>query len=298
MDLTDKSQLLKYIKENGIWAKKGLSQNFLIDKNALDKIVESAQIKKDDLIVEIGPGLGTLTQELIKKAGKVIAIEKDEKLAKLLLRQLSNSATKQLSNNYKLVNSDILNVNLNELLGAKKYKVVANIPYAITSKIIQLFLTAEKKPDLIVMLVQKEVAERICAKPGDMSVLAISVQLYGQPEIVDIVTKESFFPSPKVDSAILRIVIASETKQSFPLDRHATLAMTKEEEKEFFRCVNIGFSSKRKKLINNLSAGYHLDRKIVSDIMKKSEINEGARAQELKIEDWKALSFEINKEHK
>lgn len=280
MDLTDKLQLLKYIKENGIWAKKGLSQNFLIDKGALDKIVDCAEIKKDDLVVEIGPGLGTLTHELIKRAGRVIAIEKDEKLAELLNPKSDPPAGgRNINSKLTILNADILDINLNELLGVKEYKVVANIPYAITSKIIQLFLTAENKPQEIVMLVQKEVAERICAKPGDMSVLAISVQLYGQPEIVDIVPKESFFPSPKVDSAILKISIQNSDNR-----------IQEDKEKEFFRCVNIGFSSKRKKLINNLSAGYHLDRKIVSDIMKKSGVDEGARAQELKIGDWTRLS--------
>jgi len=280
-----------------------LGQVFLKNQKIAQKIVKELEIKKGEIIVEIGPGTGFLTQELILSNEKIIAIEKDPKLIGYLKEKFANNK------NLILIEGDIREIlkeeKVQEIIQSKDYnkgyKIVGNIPYYLTSYLLRLLMNLQNKqnkPKLVVLMVQKEVAERICAKPGDMSVLAISVQLYGQPEIVDIVTKESFFPSPKVDSAILRIVIASETKQSFPLDRHATLAMTKEEEKEFFRCVNIGFSSKRKKLINNLSAGYHLDRKIVSDIMKKSEINEGARAQELKIEDWKALSFEINKEHK
>jgi len=310
MDLTDKSQLMKYLKEKGIWANKGLSQNFLVDRGSLDKIVEAAEIKPDDLIVEIGPGVGTLTQELINKPNHVVSIELDPKLAALLQENYSSFK------NFELICADVLRTNIGEIVGSKKYKVVANIPYAITSKIIKLFLTEKNKPESLVMLVQKEVAERICAKPGDMSILAISVQLYGQPEIVDIVPKESFFPSPKVDSAILRIVIARsgsnepacrpfdseakapplrlEEQAGQSIDRHAALAMTDHEEKTFFRCVNVGFSSRRKKLLNNLSSGYHLDRKKVSDIMKKVRINEGARAQELTVLQWLELSKLIN----
>lgn len=277
MDLTDKTQLMKYLKEKGIWANKGLSQNFLVDRIALDKIVEAAEIKPEEQIVEIGPGVGTLTQELINKPNHVTSIELDPKLAALLTNNYSTSE------NFKLIGADVLRTNIEEIVGSNKYKVVANIPYAITSKIIKLFLTQKNKPESLVMLVQKEVAQRICAKPGDMSTLAISVQLYGEPEIVDIVKAECFFPAPKVDSAILRIKI-----------QESNIKINGEEEKAFFRSVNIGFSSRRKKLLNNLSSGYHLDRKIVSDIMEKVGINEGARAQELTILQWLELSKLIN----
>lgn len=276
MDLTNKSELLEYLKKNNLWAKKGLGQNFLVDKNALNKIVEAAEIKENNLVIEVGPGVGTLTSELIKQAGEVAAVEMDEKLAELLGQQFKNSL--------KIICSDILSVNLNELVGNRKYKVVANIPYYITSKIIELFLTAENKPESIVLLVQKEVAERICAKAGAMSVLSISVQLYGKPEIVGIVPKESFFPSPKVDSAILRIASIQNTDNS------------KQDEKLFFRCVHIGFASRRKTLANNLSAGYHIDKKKASDIINAIGLSESVRAQELSIEDWKRLTQKMNHE--
>ena len=278
MDLTDKTQLLQYLKQHGIWANKGLSQNFLINRGALEKIVDCAELNSEDSVIEVGPGVGTLTTELVQKASKVIAIEKDEKLAQLLncyiAKLLENNETiKQFNNKINLLKGDILQINIPELVGENKYKVVANIPYAITSKIIKLFLTQKNKPNAIVLLVQKEVAERIVATPGEMSVLAISVQLFGSPEIVDIVPKESFFPSPKVDSAILKIKIEGSK-------------LKVQEEKEFFRLVNIGFSSKRKKLINNLVGGYHLDRKNVFDIIKKIGLSSDVRAQELSIENW------------
>lgn len=273
MNLSDRSELISYLKQHGFWAKKGLSQNFLVDKEALDKIVEAAKLKSDDTVIEVGPGVGTLTMELVKYVGRVIAIELDEKLAGQL-SVISNQLTEK-KKNLEIINADILKINLPELLDGKDYKVVANIPYAITSKIIRLFLTEKNKPKLMVSLVQKEVAERICAKPGDMSTLSISVQLYGEPEIVDIVKSNSFFPSPKVDSAILKI---SNIKESEDF-----------EEKAFFRCVNIGFASKRKTLLNNLSAGYHLDKKTVSDIIINMGLSLDARAQELSVEEWKKL---------
>ncbi|MCL5410643.1 MAG: 16S rRNA (adenine(1518)-N(6)/adenine(1519)-N(6))-dimethyltransferase RsmA [Patescibacteria group bacterium] len=275
MDFTNKSELLSYLKQKGLWAKKGLGQNFLISKEALDKIIEAAELKQDDIVVEVGPGVGTLTSELVKRAGEVVAVEMDKKLSELLGQ---NSKIKDQNCNLKIINADILKFNLNEIVGGRKYKVVANIPYYITSKIIEQFLTAENKPESIVLLVQKEVAERICAKPGEMSVLSVSVQLYGKPEIVGIVPKESFFPSPKVDSAILKIVLSSQLP-----------VLSSEEERPFFRLVHIGFASRRKTLANNLSAGYLITKKTASDIIRQIGFSENVRAQELSIENWKKL---------
>jgi len=353
INLTNKSQLIEYLKEYNLWAKKGLSQNFLIDKKALDKIVEAAELKEDDFVVEIGPGAGTLTQELVSRAGEVVAVEMDEALAKLLGQQFKiytildprlrgddgmavnlkgqnntacrshengNPETMQANQLYgsrisssqsgmtahgglTIINADILKVNLNDIIGAKPYKVVANIPYHITSKILELFLSREHKPELIVLLVQKEVAERVCAKPGQMSVLALSVQLYGKPEIVGIVPKESFFPSPKVDSAILRIEITKPKLQisnknqndknpnSSDLDIRISDAPT---ERDFFRLVHIGFAAKRKTLVNNLIVGYQLEREQVVDILKEIGLKETVRAQELSIEEWKGLAGKIS----
>jgi 16S rRNA (adenine1518-N6/adenine1519-N6)-dimethyltransferase len=323
MDLTDKEELQKYLKSQGLWAKKGLGQNFLVDKDALDKIVEAAELAPSDLVVEVGPGVGTLTQELVQRAGNTICVELDQKLAELLSTKFEalnskqiksqNGNTKPISSlefdnfeivsdppageaglefrildlNHRLtiINADILKLNLNKIIERKPYKVVANIPYYITSKILELFLSAEQKPETIVLLVQKEVAERICAKPGGMSVLSVSVQLFGKPEIVGIVPASSFFPAPKVDSAILKIVVGSQ-----PVCRTGRLSVvSKEQERDFFRLVHIGFASRRKTLANNLSVGYHIDKNLANGIIKRMGFKDSIRAQELGITDWKKL---------
>lgn len=347
IDLTNRDGLISYLKSHGLWAKKSLGQNFLVDREALDKIVEAADLTtptpllekegdKEDLVIEIGPGLGVLTEELVNRAGKVTAVELDQKLANLLAENYGSvistprgqSGVEKSSDLHKIspppkgsrddkntaearsrddklevINADILKLNIPELVRAEKYKVVANIPYYITSKILELFLTQGNKPESIVLLVQKEVAERICARPGQLSILALSVQAYGQPEIVGIVPKESFFPAPKVDSAILRI------KDIHPFNCHSRLDLEsklvdpslrwddKEKarddsfcgEKDFFRLVHVGFASKRKTLVNNLAAGYHLDKKKASDIIKSIGLDENIRAQELSLDDWQKL---------
>ena len=294
MDLSNKGDLVKYLKQSGLWAKKSLGQNFLVDKKVLLKIIESAELKKSDTVIEIGPGIGTLTQELIKHAGKIIAVEKDDELA----RKLNVNCQLSHVENIEILNQDILNFDLDSLevpmrqsrsgsrhgiVGTKNYKLVSNIPYNITSKILEKFLTAENKPELIVLLVQKEVAERICAKPGETSVLSISVQFYGQPEIVQIVKSSSFFPEPKVDSAILKINLKPQTSN------------LKNMEKDLFKIVKVGFHARRKTLINNLMIGTNLDKKTLSDILKKMRLLETVRAQELSVEEWIKLTGLLNK---
>jgi 16S rRNA (adenine1518-N6/adenine1519-N6)-dimethyltransferase len=302
MDLVDKKQLIEYLQSHGLYTKHRLGQNFLVDREVLDKIVEAAELTPPltpprgggDLVIEVGAGLGTLTQELVKSASEVIAVELDEKLTDILIsnfkfqisNKFPNSNFKNLDNKnsikiknckLKIVNTDILKVNLNELVGERKYKVVANIPYYITSKIINLFLTAENKPESIVMLVQKEVAERICAQAGEMSILSLSVQAFGEPKIIDIVPRESFFPAPDVDSAILKVSSIGYKVSGI-------------EEKELFRIIKIGFSARRKTLLNNLSSGLHLKKEQVSDIIKRVDLSENVRAQELSLDQWAKLT--------
>jgi 16S rRNA (adenine1518-N6/adenine1519-N6)-dimethyltransferase len=280
------------LKSNGLWAKHGLGQNFLVNKEVLSSIIEAADIDPDDLIIEVGPGLGTLTQELVQKAERVIGIEKDEKLAGLLpgfIKNNSDEILKQVQDdtkklNLEVVTGDILDVNIPELVKDQMYKVVANIPYYITSRIIRLFLELPSQPTTIVMLVQKEVAERICAKPGEMSVLALSVQVYGKPEIIEIVKKESFFPAPAVDSAILRI---SYIEYQYP----------KIPEKDLFRTINIGFAAKRKTLANNLQSGFHVDKIQAEAYIEEIGLKPSARAQELTLDNWADLTKVLN-EHK
>lgn len=299
--------------------KKSLGQNFLKDRSVLKKIISAANLSVDDLVVEIGPGEGALTEELIKHAGKVIAIEIDKNLAKKLDSRWRGN------DKVKIINDDILKINLPELLrhserndaegGIKSknllnnktsgnsgqilrlrsdkvvaplrmttinYKVIANIPYYITSPIIQLFLETKYPPTEMILMVQKEVAERICAEPGEMSILAVSVQYYAQAELLFYVDKKAFWPVPEVDSAVIRIEVRRKKNE-----------VSKEETKKFFRVLKGGFSSKRKTLLNNLSSSFHLDKKTTEDKIKRTGINPGSRAQELQVDDWKKLSQEF-----
>ncbi|MCK5466170.1 ribosomal RNA small subunit methyltransferase A [Candidatus Parcubacteria bacterium] len=280
-----KTEIKKILKEKDLKALKSLGQNFLIDEKVLNKIIKASELNKNDFVLEIGPGLKTLTNELVKKCKRVVAIEKDKKMTGLIKEEGRPKAT--LANvafgfpsDLKIINDDILKINLNELINKhsenKKYKLISNIPYYITSPVIKLFLENSIQPELIVLLVQKEVAERICAGPEKLSVLALSVQIYGEPEIIGYVDKSAFYPEPKVDSAILRI---KNIKKNYSDEYY----------KKLFKIIKIGFSSKRKKLINNLSAGLQISKEDASQILSKAKINPNARAQELSLEEWNNL---------
>ena len=289
-------QIKKILKEKDIKTLKSLGQNFLVDEKVLAKIIQTAELGKNDLVIEIGPGLGVLTKELSKKCGQVIAIEKDKKLAEVLKKEFTQNGSAGLKPQWsqhiipppdkgglggvEIINDDILKINLEELIerysSDKKYKLISNIPYCITSPAIKLFLENKIQPEIIILLVQKEVAERICADAGKLSILALSVQIYGKPEIIEYVDKSSFYPEPKVDSAILKI---SGIKKEFPDNYY----------QEIFRIIKIGFSSKRKKLINNLSTGLQISKSEAEKILRQAKINPNARAQELELEDWKKL---------
>lgn len=257
--------------------KKSLGQNFLRDEKALQKIIDSAELTSDDFVIEVGPGEGVLTEQLAKYAKKVIAIELDNALVPLLQKKFANHK------NIEIIHADILDINLPELLKANNvsdYKVIANIPYYITSPIIRLFLEQTNQPEEILLLIQKEVAERIVAKPGQMSILAISVQYYAEAEIMFEVGRNSFSPAPKVDSAVIKIL----PQKTF----------NKEKDKKFFRIVKAGFSAKRKTLQNNLASSLQIDKAVVSVKLKAASLSETARAQELNINDWKSLSELFN----
>lgn len=277
-----------------------LGQNFLWDQSVIEKIVQTADIKAGDNILEIGPGIGNLTKQLAKKAEYVLAVEKDRKFFQILKDQLGQyliegeyqakltDATEAAKNygkhgqsdrfngkeygNVELVFSDILQFNFQERF-KKEYKVVANIPYYLTAKIIQTFLSANNKPKTIVLLVQKEVAERIVAGPGELNVLAISVQLYGQPKIIEYVGKEKFFPEPKVDSTILKINVFEKTK--FEMDP-----------KFFFKIVKSCFLAKRKKLRNSLMGNLGLSLEDAKVLSAKARIDLNSRPQNLSLEEW------------
>ena len=195
MELTSPKNIKEILAKYETKASKGLGQNFLIDKNILNKILEAADLKSDDTVLEVGPGLGTLTQELAKKAKRVIAVEKDETMIEILKETLAEYK------NVEVINEDILKYDLQ----IADYKLVANIPYYLTSPLIRKFLESKNPPKEIVLMMQKEVAQRICAKPGDMSLLAVSVQFYADAKIISIVSKNCFYPAPKIDSAIIKI---------------------------------------------------------------------------------------------
>lgn len=273
-------QIRQALREEDLKVLKSLGQNFLIDEKALSDIVAAAELSEDDTAVEVGPGMGVLTFALADGCRKVVAIEKDRKMSRYLRGEIAKRYRNK--GNIEIVNDDILKVNLPEFLAARgitRYKIVANIPYYITSPIIRLFLETPQPPSEMVLLVQKEVAERICAPKGDMSILALSVLLYGEPEIARLVGKDSFYPAPKVDSAVLRI---RDIGKRYP----------EEDYKEIFRLIKIGFSAKRKKLVNNLASGLKLPKEEVTSKLSSAGISPDVRAEDLGVEEWVRLRGE------
>ena len=254
-------------------AKKSLGQNFLKSQKALRQILEAGEVKYDNLVLEIGPGKGALTEKLLEAGAKVLAIEKDGELYEFLGEKFQNS---KLS----LENKDILEFDSNSLKG--DYKLIANIPYNITGAIIKKFLTCENQPKLMVLMVQYEVAKRILAQDGKESLLSISVKAYGAPKFIAKVSKKYFSPSPKVDSAI--ILIENISKNTFSNENI--------EENSFWKIVKVGFAHKRKKLLKNLK-NLDLDTNL-EQIFDSLNLPENIRAEDLKIKDWINLSRALN----
>lgn len=253
-------------------AHKGLGQNFLQNPLALESIVAAAEIQQTDTVLEIGPGLGSLTRYLAVSAMAVIAVELDEKLIPPLKAVLSPYQ------NVQIVHGDILKLRPGALISESNYLVVANIPYYITSAVIRHLLESESKPRKIVLTIQKEVASRICARPGDMSLLALSVQVYGAPRVAVHIPAEAFFPAPKVDSAVLVVDI-----YPVPLIKEEMLD-------SFFKLVKAGFSQKRKTLRNSLSSGLHISPASASERLTLAHIDPQRRAETLSIDEWEQLS--------
>lgn len=277
MDLTSKRNIKKLFKEHRVQPSKRLGQNFLIDKAVIKKIIKEARLKTKDIVLEIGPGIGTLTQDLSKEAKKLIAVEKDLKMYDILKELLECWNVK----NVELVKEDILKFNpLTYKLKAKSYKVVANLPFYLTAPAIRKFLETKFPPELMILVVQKEVAQRICACPPKMNILAVSVQFYAKPEIISYVSKKSFWPSPKVDSAIIKIqniISASHQRRKSVFNQR------------FFRIVKAGFSQPRKQLTNNLSKKLELNKERVKFWLLENNIQPTQRAETLSIEDWVCL---------
>ena len=247
---------------------KSLGQHWLRDRDVLEHIADQAAITLDDTVLEIGPGLGTLTSELLRRAGKVIAIEFDSELARKLPAQFPGK-------NLEVINGDILTFDFSTL--PVGYKVVANIPYYITSKIVQQLMTADNKPAIAVLLVQREVAQRLASKPGQMSILAISAQIFADVSLGDIVKAQMFTPPPKVDS---QVVILKTRQSPFLNDVN---------EADFFKAVKAGFSAKRKKLRSSLSGGLKLPKGEIESLLNQAQINPDDRAEALSLDDWVRL---------
>ena len=255
-----------------IRAKKGLGQNFLVDKHVLSRIVSAAKLTLDDYVIEVGPGLGVLTRELAENAGQVIAVELDRTMVTTLREKFADSG------NVEIVEADILECAPESLISdGSNYKVVGALPYNIASAVLRHFLEARYKPVLIVAIMQKEVAQSIAAKPGDMSLLSVGMQLYGRPSIVKYIQPRSFYPQPKVDSAIVRI------------DVYRDPPVKVKDEVAFFDVVRGGFSTPRKQLRNSLSHGLGVTPAEAGALLDGAGIDPRRRAETLSIEEWAGL---------
>lgn len=276
MNLLSPNEIKKILSLHQAKPSKGLGQNFLINQKVLEKIIESSNIESSDIILEVGPGLGILTRALAEKCKRVVAIEKDQTMVEILAE-----TTKEFKN-VKVFNEDILELdpsNKKYNLGAQ-YKIVANIPYYLTSPLIRKFLESNHQPKEMVLMLQKEVAQRICSKVPNMSLLAVSVQFYADAKIVSPVPRSCFWPAPKVDSAIIKIVPNKKYNLSPEL---------------FFRVVKAGFSHPRKQLVNNLTTlkdlnGVKLTKDKISDLLLKNNLKPNQRSETLTISDWVNLS--------
>jgi len=256
--------------------KKSLGQNLLKDKNQIRKIVEFSGIDKKDTVLEIGPGLGALTLEIAPKVKKVVCVEADREMVSSLRNILKEDNIK----NVDIINDNILSLFKNEKLnvpGIKKYKVVANIPYYLTSFLIRNILEIKNLPEDIFFIIQKEVGERICSKPGDMSILSVAVQYYAEPKILMSIPRGCFVPSPKVDSVLIKITPKGVKK-----------------DEQFFKIVKAGFSHPRKQLIGNLSTELGINRDVIKKWLSDNNLKPGERAEVLSLDQWKNLTKHLS----
>ena len=268
---------LRGVLESGVRPKKSLGQNFLADPVYLRKIAEAADLSRDDLVLEIGPGTGNLTEQLLARAGRVVAVELDRRMVEHLRQRFAGD------DHLTLVQGDILAADLPELLHPwlgqfAAFKVAANLPYYLTSAILRMLLESPSRPSLAALTVQWEVAQRICAKPGDMSLLAVAVQWYSVPHIITRIPAGAFVPAPKVDSAVLRLEMRPEPVAPIP------------SEEALFRVARAGFGQRRKQLRNSLSAGLRLQPPQAESILRGAGVDPTRRAETLSLDEWAALA--------
>ena len=271
------------VDKHGFKFSKSLGQNFLIDDNVIDKIIDGARVKEGDKVIEVGPGIGTLTREMAKRAEKVVAVEIDKNLIPILKETLADF------DNTEVVNEDILKVDINKLVDEKlsggPVKLIANLPYYITTPIVMKFLEEDIPVTDIVVMVQKEVADRMNAVPStkDYGALSVAVQYYCDTEIVAKAPRHMFIPQPKVDSTVIGLHIREERKYKA------------DNEQLFFKTVKVAFGQRRKTLLNSLSSMGVLDKAKIKEVLAEAGIDEKRRGETLSIEEFANLSNIINK---
>jgi 16S rRNA (adenine1518-N6/adenine1519-N6)-dimethyltransferase len=254
--------------------KKSLGQHYLIDQQVLASIVKAAKPLRGSLVVEVGPGQGALTSELLKDGAEVVAVEKDDYLAPELRRHFEGSKL-------LVVHADILEVNLADLLGGRPYRVVANIPYYLTGRLFRYFFEDAPRPTELLILIQKEVAERLVARPGEMNLLGLAAQLHSMPKKLFDVSPKAFHPRPRVTSSLVQLRLKPEPD---PLRR------------EIMTLARFAFAERRKQLHNSLKAGLQLSEEQVSDLLKLAAVKGTTRPQDLSITDWQRLTITAKKQ--
>lgn len=267
MDLSLEQNIRLLLKKRGLRPARRFGQNFIVEKKVLELIVSASELKEEDIVLEIGPGIGTLTRELAKTAGRIIAVEKDREMVGILKETLAGLK------NVEIVNEDVLRMGIEKL--PEKYKIVGNLPFYITAPAIRKFLETDPRPQSLTLVVQKEVAQRICAAPPKMSILANSVQFYANPEIISFIPKKYFWPQPEVDAAVIKIT-----------PRPALIG----DSELFFKIVKAGFLHPRKQLGNNLSQGLKKDREMILKWLQDNGIKPAQRAETLTVDNWLKLA--------
>ncbi|MFH2104648.1 MAG: 16S rRNA (adenine(1518)-N(6)/adenine(1519)-N(6))-dimethyltransferase RsmA [Parcubacteria group bacterium] len=260
------------LRAEGLIVNKRLGQNFLIDQSVVTKIITAADISQQDTILEVGPGLGALTEAIAGRASRVIAVEKDRQLATHLNKRFSRQE------NIEILSQDIFKLNFTAAgLKDRNYKIVANLPFYITSHFLRFILEAEAKPIELILIVQKEVAKRVVAGPGGHSLLSLSVQFYGEPKMIATIDRRSFYPPPAVEAAILKIKV------------HSRPAIKIDDTENFFCLLKIGFASRRKQLHNNLAAGYKISGQEAQKILMSANLDPTRRAETFSLNEWEKL---------
>lgn len=271
IDLTNVRELRNLLYAHHMRPNKAFGQNFLIDRSILQMIVDAAEITPDDEILEVGAGTGVLTRELAQRGKRIVAVEMERDMLALLAKTTARIP------NVELIARDLLFLDPTETFGSAAYKLVANLPYYITALTFRHFLESANPPRLLVVMVQWEVAQRIIAAPGDLSMMGISVQFYGQPRVITRVPAQAFYPAPRVDSAILRV------------DVNPQAPLPADERDGFFRVVQAGFSMRRKQLHNSLTHGLHYKNEVIRAWLSSAAIDASRRAETLSIEEWLRL---------